>query len=58
MKHAFTVDVEEWYHGIPLQSEREGSFEERLDLGLGRIISILDRYDTRATFFRTLYSEC
>ncbi|MCD4847108.1 MAG: polysaccharide deacetylase family protein [Candidatus Aegiribacteria sp.] len=51
MKHAFTVDVEEWYHGIPLKSEREGSFEERLDLGLDRIISILDRYDTRATFF-------
>ncbi|MCK4671538.1 MAG: polysaccharide deacetylase family protein [Candidatus Aegiribacteria sp.] len=51
MKHAFTVDVEEWYHGIPLQREQQDSLEERLDLGLDRITNILDQYDTRATFF-------
>jgi len=51
MKHAFTVDVEEWFHGIPQYVDREGVFEERLARGLDRLSSILDQYDTHATFF-------
>ena len=48
--HAFTVDLEEWYHGIELPPEAWPS-TSRLEVGLDRLIALLDRHDVRATFF-------
>lgn len=49
-RHAFTVDLEEWYHGIELHQDEwpDGS---RLDHGLDPLIALLDKNGVRATFF-------
>jgi len=48
--HAFTVDLEEWFHGIELP-ESSWPSESRLRVGLDRLLGLLDRHDTKATFF-------
>ena len=49
--NAFTVDVEDWYHGIELPFENWKAYPARLDVGMPRILGLLDRYRTKATFF-------
>ncbi len=49
-QHAFTVDVEEWFHGIELSPE-EWPDSSRLKIGLDRTLALLDKHDVRATFF-------
>jgi polysaccharide deacetylase family protein (PEP-CTERM system associated) len=48
--HAFTVDLEEWFHGIELTEDAWPS-ESRLRIGLDRLLALLDAHGTRATFF-------
>jgi polysaccharide deacetylase family protein (PEP-CTERM system associated) len=48
--HAFTVDLEEWFHGIELAEDAWPS-DSRLRVGLDRLLLLLDRHDVRATFF-------
>jgi polysaccharide deacetylase family protein (PEP-CTERM system associated) len=48
--HAFTVDLEEWYHGIELPQESWPS-ESRLQVGLERLVALLDTHGVKATFF-------
>jgi len=49
-QHAFTVDLEEWFHGIELPPE-EWPDSSRLKIGLDRTLALLDQHDVRATFF-------
>src|SRR5205085_2511019 len=49
-QHAFTVDLEEWFHGIELP-QADWPSESRLDVGLDRLLTLLEAHDTRATFF-------
>ena len=51
MVHAFTVDVEDWYHGIPLAAEAKEKAERRLERGLLPLLDALDRHATRGTFY-------
>lgn len=51
MRHAFTVDLEDWYHGIPIAAERKASAERRLHIGTDRLLEMLGRHQVRATFF-------
>jgi polysaccharide deacetylase family protein (PEP-CTERM system associated) len=51
MRHAFTVDVEDWYDGIPISSESKRSSERRLHVGLERLLRLLAERDVRGTFF-------
>jgi polysaccharide deacetylase family protein (PEP-CTERM system associated) len=51
MNHAFTVDVEDWYQGIPIGGETRRSAQKRLDIGLGLILEFLAEHQTRGTFF-------
>jgi polysaccharide deacetylase family protein (PEP-CTERM system associated) len=51
MNHAFTVDVEDWYQGIPIGGETRRSAQKRLDIGLGLLLEILAEHHTRGTFF-------
>ena len=51
MTHAFTVDLEDWYDGIPITAERKAAAERRLNVGTGRLLDLLARHNTRATFF-------
>lgn len=51
MRHAFSVDVEDWFDGIPVSRETKASAERRLDRGMGTLLDLLDEHETRATFF-------
>jgi polysaccharide deacetylase family protein (PEP-CTERM system associated) len=48
---AFTVDFEDWYHGIEIESTDWSRFESRIEVGTTRLLDLLDEADTRATFF-------
>ena len=51
MTHAFTVDVEAWYHGIPVTAAVKAQAERRLEKGLVPLLDLLDRHDTKGTFY-------
>jgi len=51
MRHAFTVDVEDWYQGIPIGRDAWRTAERRLDRGLNVLLELLDASGARATFF-------
>lgn len=51
MKHAFTVDLEDWYHGIPIAASQKATAERRLHLGTDLLLERLARRGHRATFF-------
>lgn len=51
MRHAFTVDVEDWYQGIPIAGELEPSAQRRLDRGLNLILDLLAENEIHGTFF-------
>ncbi len=45
-QHAFTVDLEEWFHGIELPPE-EWPDSSRLKIGLDRTLALLNKHDVR-----------
>lgn len=49
-RHAFTVDLEEWFHGIELHRD-EWPDGRRLEKGLDPLVALLDRHGVKATFF-------
>lgn len=49
--NAFTVDLEDWYQGIELPLERWPTCAPRLDIGLTRVLDLLEKHGVRATFF-------
>ncbi len=46
-----TVDVEDWFMGIGIDESDWSQYEDRLDIGLDRILFLLDEAGVRATFF-------
>ena len=50
-RFAMTVDVEEWFTGIADRPDQIAGFASRLDVGLQRVLDLLERTGTRATFF-------
>lgn len=50
MVHAFTIDVEDWYHGGPDGMRCDPSMS-RLAHGLDRLLGLLQEHGRRATFF-------
>ena len=55
LQHALSFDVEEYFQVANLSERfpREGwdGIESRLDVGMDRVLSLLDRFGARATFF-------
>jgi peptidoglycan/xylan/chitin deacetylase (PgdA/CDA1 family) len=49
--NAFTVDLEDWYQGIELPIQSWKNYSPRVEVGLYRILELLDKYRVRATFF-------
>jgi hypothetical protein len=41
--HVFTVDVEDWYQGLTLDTREWPCFASRLETGLSRLLSLLPR---------------
>ncbi|MCB9474166.1 MAG: DUF3473 domain-containing protein [Candidatus Delongbacteria bacterium] len=51
LTHAFSVDVEEWYHPLRFFQKTDGYGPSRLWLGLERLLALLDEHGTKGTFF-------
>jgi polysaccharide deacetylase family protein (PEP-CTERM system associated) len=51
MRHAFTVDVEDWFNGIPISNQEKACAPRRLEIGLNRLLKMLAEHRVRATFF-------
>ena len=51
IRHAFTVDVEEWYHPLRFYRDTAAVETRRLRTGLDRITALLDERGVRGTFF-------
>jgi polysaccharide deacetylase family protein (PEP-CTERM system associated) len=51
MLHAFTVDVEDWFDGIPIDAEAKAGAERRLHVGMNVLLDRLAARSTLATFF-------
>jgi polysaccharide deacetylase family protein (PEP-CTERM system associated) len=47
----FTVDLEDWHHGIEIPMREWGRYERRLEVGLMPLLDLLSQHETRATFF-------
>jgi len=51
LKHAFTIDLEDWYQGIELPLSAWSGKEKRLEIGLNNVLALLETHKTKATFF-------
>ena len=49
--NAFSVDLEDWYQGIELPFDQWHRHPPRLEIGLMRILDLLDEHRVRSTFF-------
>ena len=49
--NSFTVDLEDWYHGIEKPIESWNKYPERLIKGLYPLLQLLEEHNTKATFF-------
>lgn len=51
MKHIFTVDVEDWYHGFDPLYSVPPPHTSRLEIGMRYLLDMLEKFNTKATFF-------
>ena len=51
IRNVFTVDFEDWYQGIEVDSSEWNRFQDRIEIGAERILYLLAKYNTKATFF-------
>jgi polysaccharide deacetylase family protein (PEP-CTERM system associated) len=54
LNNAFTVDMEDWYQGLTSTSKRIGDwphYEDRVEENTHLLLSLLQKADTKATFF-------
>ncbi len=51
MRHAFTVDVEDWYQGIPISDQVSARIEPRVERCCHRLLDIMAEFGVRGTFF-------
>lgn len=51
MTNAFTVDFEDWYHGIELPYRDWHKYERRVEKGLFKVVDLLNSKNVKATFF-------
>ncbi len=51
MKAAFSIDLEDWYQGIEKPLSQWGQYQHRLEHGFEKLLELLDKNNTKATFF-------
>jgi len=51
MKHIFTVDVEDWYHGFSPSYNVPFPHIGRLEYGMNNLLDLLEKNEVKATFF-------
>lgn len=50
-KAVFSIDLEDWYQGIELPYADWGKYERRVEKGFYAIFNLLEKYETKATWF-------
>ena len=50
-KHAFSIDLEDWYHGMELPFDQWKGKEDRLRKGTDVVLELLEQTSSKATFF-------
>lgn len=55
MQHAFSIDLEDWFHGIELPRSAQKSKEYRLEKGVDVLLELLAAVPTGCTFFSLGY---
>ncbi|MBK8845445.1 MAG: hypothetical protein IPO27_02360 [Bacteroidetes bacterium] len=50
-KAVFSIDLEDWYQGIELPYADWGKYEKRIEKGFYAIFNLLEKYQTKATWF-------
>ena len=51
MRHAFTIDYEDWYQGLGIPITEWHQFEKRMKIGHDHLLELLDKHNVKATFF-------
>jgi polysaccharide deacetylase family protein (PEP-CTERM system associated) len=51
LQHAFSIDLEDWFHGIELPITEYKSYEYRVEKGVDVILELLNARTARCTFF-------
>jgi len=49
--NAFTVDLEDWYQGLEIDSSAWQGFESRLEQSTKTLLNLLEQHQVKATFF-------
>jgi polysaccharide deacetylase family protein (PEP-CTERM system associated) len=50
-RHVFSIDVEDWYHGIEIPMSEWDGFESRVERSTDALLDLMARYDVTATCF-------
>jgi polysaccharide deacetylase family protein (PEP-CTERM system associated) len=50
-RHAFTIDVEDWFQAVPVAETVKSSAEHRLHLAMDTLLGVMDEAGVRGTFF-------
>src|SRR5215218_1046410 len=51
MKLCFTVDWEDWYHGLGMPPHQWKVLERRIKIGHYKLLELLSKYRIKATYF-------
>jgi polysaccharide deacetylase family protein (PEP-CTERM system associated) len=51
IRHAFTIDVEEWFQAVPATPETRRGLASRVEAPMDLLLSMLDDADARGTFY-------
>jgi polysaccharide deacetylase family protein (PEP-CTERM system associated) len=51
MPHVFSIDVEDWYHGIEIPMSEWDGFESRVERSTDTLLDLMARYDVTSTCF-------
>ena len=51
MKFCFTVDWEDWYHGLDIPRDQWHLLERRIKIGHYKLLEILSKHKVKATYF-------
>ena len=49
--NVLSIDCEDWFHGLEIGMENWHKFESRIEKSLLKLLSLLDKTETKATFF-------
>jgi polysaccharide deacetylase family protein (PEP-CTERM system associated) len=51
LRHAFTVDLEDWYHGIPVTAATKAGAARRLERAVDLLLELMAEHAVRGTFY-------